>query len=79
MDEKQEITKSVLIHFDGIYKHYMIKTHGISIESPIPYQDLYLYGTLTGMMDKPKFRQYTKEEFIHKVWENEMFSKKWYF
>ena len=60
------------------YRDYFSKTENITLETlHTPYQDIYLYGTLSGTISNAKFRPYTKEEFINKCKTDTELSEKW--
>ena len=63
--------------WDGdAYKNYLKKSEDKIKNNSIPYQDLYLYGTIIGTNPETP-RQYTQEEFINKIKTDDEFTKKW--
>ena len=59
------------------YQAYLKKSKDKVESNSIPYQDLHLYGTLSGPISNATPRQYTKEEFINKIKTDDEFAKTW--
>ena len=63
--------------WDGdAYKSYLKKSKDKVDSNSIPYQNLYLYGTVIDATPENP-RQYSKEEFINKIKTNDEFANKW--
>lgn len=60
------------------YKSYYNKTKDLTLETlNVSFQQIHLYGNITGAISDTKFMSYTQEQFIEKIKANDEFANKW--
>jgi thymidylate synthase len=73
---KPLVEQGNMIWVGDAYKKYISDTDDFNILS-VGFNDLYLFGAITGPISDGKFRQYTKQEFIDNIKHNKMFATTW--